>query len=171
MNPFNFNKVEDFRQIALCIHHIKYNENIYSLWMVYLKSGMGELQQKQQQHNSRHTLIVQVWPTSIKSKVKKDIRSGIKEYDACLAYVKDRLNTFEKNIAKAQAHLNDRLKRLYYHLSPTVIREAIEKFVENNLIHERARIQHKIQLVHFDYHERSLELQYLQYNPTEAQVI
>ena len=168
MNLLNSNNIEDFRQIAICIHHVKYNGHLFSLWMAYLKSGMGELQT--QSSSSRNTLTAHVWTASIKSKVKQDIRTGVKEYDACLTYVKAQLNTFEKNIAKAQSHLNDRMKRLSYHLPATVIQEAIGKFVEDNLIQERAKIQHKIQLVHFDYHERILELQYLQYKPTEAQV-
>ncbi len=160
------NRLEDFRQMATFIHYIKYNEILYSLWTVYLKSGLGEL--KAAQH-PRNPLNPQVWPMSVKSMVKTNIRSGVKEHDACLAYVKNRLVELEKDIKQSQSNLHDQINRLSTN-SSSIIRHAIQTFIDKKLIKLRKTIEHKIQLVHYDYDERILELQYLQHNPTEAQV-
>ena len=166
MDAVNINKLEDFRQIAICIHHIKYNEILYSLWTVYLKSGLGELLP---QHPPQNALNPSVWPIPIKSRVTNNIRQGINEHNVCLVYVQNRLLELEKGIQQSQINLQDQVKRLPDYSSSTIA-QAIEKFVENKLSNLREKIQHKIQLFHYDYKERILEEQYLQHNPTEAQV-
>ena len=166
MDTINANKLEDFRQMAIFIHHIKYNEILYSLWNVYLKSGLGELKP----HNhSRHTLNIQMWPMPVKLRVKVNISSDNKKHDTCLTYVKKRLMELEKNIKQSQSNLYDQINRLSS-FSSSFIRQTIEKFVEDRLINLRQNIEHKIQLVNYDYDEEILRLQYLQHNPNEAQV-
>ncbi len=166
MDTANISKLKDFRQIAICIHHIKYNEILYSLWTVYLKSGLGELQS---QHQPQNPLNPSVWPIPIKSRMKNSVRQGINEHNACLVYVQNRLLELEKGIQQSQINLQNQIKRRPDYSSSNIA-QAIEKFVENKLSNVRDKIQHKIQLVHYDYKERILEEQYLQHNPTEAQV-
>lgn len=166
MDTVNISKLEDFRQIAICIHHIKYNEILYSLWNIYLKSGLGELQSQDQ---SLYPLNPSVWPIPIKSSVKNSVRQGINEHDACLVYVQNRLRELEKDIQQSQMNLKNQTKRLPNYSSSSIA-QAIDEYVENKLSNLRGKVHHKIQLVHYDYKERILEEQYLQRNPTEAQV-
>lgn len=167
MDTANKSKLEDFRQIASCIHHIKYNEALFSLWTAYLKSGLGELQSEAQ---PRNPLSPSVWSIPIKSTVKNSIRQGINEHDACLIYVQNRLLKLQNDIQQSQINLMNQTKHLPDHPSSASIAQGIEKFVENKLSNLRDKIQHKIQLLHYDYKERILEEQYLQQSPTEAQV-
>ena len=172
MSAANVQHLEDFRQIAIFIYHIKYNEILYSLWNAYFKSGLGELQSTEEYHlKSSPILNTQLWPIQIKSKVKKNIRLGINEHDSCLTYVKNRLVELEKIIKQFQTNLYDQFNRLYNHAySLSMIREKIEIFIEDKLIDLRKKIQYKIQLIYYDYDERIFELQYLRCDPTENQV-
>jgi hypothetical protein len=167
MNTVSVSKLEDFRQMAIFIHHTKYNQVLYSLWTVYLKSGLGELKS---QYHSQNSLHPQIWPMPVKSMVKINIRSGIEEHDACLAYVEHCLVELEKSIKQSQSNLNDQINHLCDYSSFSIIQQAIKNFVEDQLTHLHKKIELKIQLVHYDYEERILELQYLQHNPIEAQV-
>jgi hypothetical protein len=101
--------------------------------------------------------------------MKNSVRQGINEHNACLVYVQNRLLELEKGIQQSQINLQNQIKRRPDYSSSNIA-QAIEKFVENKLSNVRDKIQHKIQLVHYDYKERILEEQYLQHNPTEAQV-
>jgi hypothetical protein len=77
----------------------------------------------------------------------------------------------ETAIKQSQNNLHNQTNRLpNYYSSSSIVQKAIETFVEENLTGLRNKIEYKIQLVHYDYDERILELQYLQHNPTEAQV-
>ena len=168
-NTIHANKLEDFRQLAIFIHCIKYNQILHSLWIVYLQSGLGKLQSK---YDYEKTFNVQVWPISIKSKVKIDIQSGINDHNGYLTFVNNRLTELNKSIQQYQSDLHDHINRLFhddYSLTP-IIQQAIEVFVEDNLSDLRKKIHFKIELIQYYYDERILELQYLQHNPTETQV-
>ena len=73
-----------------------------------------------------------------------------------------------KNIKQSQNNTHDQISRLPNFSS--IVQQATESFVEENLTSLRNKIEYKIELVHYDYDERILEVQYLQHNPTEAQV-
>ncbi|CAF1559392.1 unnamed protein product [Rotaria sordida] len=156
--------LEKFRQIAILIHRIKYIEILYSLWTIYLQSGSGQLNS----HYSRNELGPQLWVKPVKSMVKVPVRSGVEENEACLAYVKNRLAQLVK--VKQEYHVDLQVQLNHLPHCSIMIQQAIEKFIEENLISLRKKIEHKIQLVHFDYDEQIVKLDYLQQNPNEAQI-
>ncbi|CAF1506248.1 unnamed protein product, partial [Rotaria sordida] len=163
------NKFEDFRQMAISIHHIKYNQILHSLWTIYLKSGLDEL--KTSCSIKQPSLTAQLWPISVRSIVKNNIHSSVNEHNACLTYVKERLAELEKHIQQYQSNLSHQTNRLSTVVNNLlIIRQNIETFIEEKLTYLRRRIEHKIQLVNYDYDEYILELQYLQHHPTEIQI-
>ena len=155
---------EDYRQMTICIHEIIFDQILSSLWNAYLKSGLGTLKSQL----SHGQFCPRQWPVPVKSMVKVDIREGTKENDACLSYVKNRLIALERLIEQSQANLHHRSKTLPDYTP--MIKQKIETFVDEKLVRLRRKIEHKIQLVHYDYDECILQQQYLQHNPTEAQV-
>ncbi|CAF4756126.1 unnamed protein product [Rotaria sp. Silwood1] len=156
--------LEKYRQIAIVIHRIKYIEILYSLWTVYLQSGLGQLKT----HYSCNGLGPQLWVKPVQSMVKVTVRSGTEENEACLTYVKNGLTQLHKAIQ--QAHTDLHVQKNHLPNDSTLIQQAIERFVEENLTSLRKKIQHKIQLVHYDYEEHILKLDYLTLNPSETQI-
>ncbi|CAF1541043.1 unnamed protein product [Rotaria sordida] len=156
--------LEKYRQIAILIHRIKYIEILYSLWKVYLQSGLGQLKSD----FSRNELGPHVWVKSVQSMVKMAVRSGLEKHDACLTYVKNRLVQLDKSKQECHADLQVQLNHLSHY--STIIQPAIDTFIEENLLSLRKKIQHKIQLVYFDYEEEIIKHEYLKQNPNDAQI-
>ncbi|CAF1273820.1 unnamed protein product [Rotaria sp. Silwood1] len=156
--------LEKYRQIAVLIHRIKYIEILYSLWKVYLQSGLGQLKS----NFSRNELGPHVWVKPVQSMVKVAVRSGLGKYDACLDYVKNRLAQLDKSKQECHADLQVQLNHLSH--QPSMIQQALEKFIEENLLSLRKKIQHKIQLVRFEYEEEIIKHEYLKQNPNDAQI-
>ena len=90
------------------MHYIKYNEILYSLWTVYLKSGTDDTSIVKIQSNSS------VWPLCLSNRrVKNNVRQGIiDEHHACLTYVQNRLLELEKDIKQWQINLQNQIQRL-----------------------------------------------------------
>ncbi|CAF2907418.1 unnamed protein product [Rotaria sp. Silwood2] len=158
------NKLDNYRAIAILIHRIKYIEILYSLWKVYLQSGLGQLKS----HYTRNEPGPQLWVKPVQSMVKVTVRSGTEEHQACLAYVERRLDDLNKARLKSYADLQ--IQKICLPPNSIIIQQAIEKFIEDNLICLRKKIEYKIQLVQYDFDERILQLDYLKQNPTEAQI-
>ncbi|CAF0982130.1 unnamed protein product [Rotaria sordida] len=156
--------LEKYRQIAISIHRIKYIEILYSLWKVYLQSGLGQLKCD----NFPNESGPHVWVKPVQSMVKVAVRSGLEKNDACLAYVKNRLAQLDKSKQEYHTDLQVQLNHLSHQAN--IIQQPLEKFIEENLLSLRKKIQHKIQLVYFEYKEEIIKHEYLKQNPNEAQI-
>lgn len=82
----------------------------------------------------------------------------------CLTFTSQYLSDLEKKVKNYETQLNIEKRRLREHI------QTIELFVQERLESFRIRIEHQIELVHYNYNDRMLEFQYLRYNPTLRQV-
>ncbi|CAF4267849.1 unnamed protein product, partial [Rotaria magnacalcarata] len=159
-------QLEDYRQMAILIYRIKHSEILQSLWTTCQKSGSGQLNTQLARNRSGPLF----WPKPIKSMVKVTIRSGsTEEHDACLAYVKIRLVESQKIIEESHIQLKLQINRLSSIYS-SKIRQAMDTFVKQQLTGLRMKIEHKVKLLHYDYDEHILQLEYLQQQPTQTQI-
>ncbi|CAF1063429.1 unnamed protein product [Rotaria magnacalcarata] len=163
-NEISSSQLENFRIVAILIHRLKFIQILHGLWTIYLQAGLGQLKS----HYSQNELGQQLWVKPIQSMVKINVRSGIEHNEACLTYVKNRLTELDK--AKQECHADLQTKINFSSHYSTTIRQAIEKFVEENLMSLRKKIEHKIQLVHYSYDEQILKDNYLKQNPNETQI-
>ena len=107
-----------------------------------------------------------IWPTQVKTIVKHARNACTNENDACMALVQDRLHGFNARIQKYRTEL-DTLKNRLQDDRKTIC-QTIEAFVQEKLENLRRKIHHKITLVHYDYKDRALELEFLHQKPSES---
>ncbi|CAF1651422.1 unnamed protein product [Rotaria magnacalcarata] len=159
------NKLEDYRLMTILIYRIKHSEILLHLWTTYRRSGSGLLKT----YHARNELGPLFWPKPIKYMVKVTVRFGTEEHDACLAYVESRLVELEKMSQESHTQLKFQINRLSSIYSSTV-RQVMDTFVEQQLTSLRMKIEHKVELLHYDYDEHILQLEYLEQQPTEVQI-
>ncbi|CAF1389602.1 unnamed protein product [Adineta steineri] len=136
--------LEDLRAIAILMHKIFSIEIIHSLWIVYRKSGMGELQSKFQTNQ----IGAKVWPKDVRSRIKTSQIQYIDDDDddACLTLT-SRLPGYNRSIE-----------------------HIIEKFVQQRLHSLRIEIDQEIALVQYYYTDQILKRTYLDQKSNENQI-
>jgi hypothetical protein len=168
--------MEELRKIAILIYKIMFIQNYQALWMTYLKSGTGQLLliNQSQEQKLMYPTNLPIWPKEMKaiiqqqSSTKKD-KKTINENEICMTFVNNSLHELDTELKKYQIELS--IKINHFNGSYTItIQKRIEKYIEENLSSLRMEIEHKIQLVHYDYHIRALKLEYLRHNPNQYQV-
>ena len=158
--------LEDLRNVAILVHKIVSIEIIQSLWIVYKKSGTGNLSftlslPKQVDRN--------VWPKEVQSLVKKSPVSSTNQYDLCLTMVNYCLNELSSKSNQYRHELNVLTSRLRNYSRS--LEYTIEKFVQENLQQTlRMKIDQEITLIEYYYTDQILQRAYLTQNPTEKQV-
>ena len=161
-------KKEDLRKIAILMYKIIIIPIYQRLWTAYLKSGIGQLIIPSKTKLSYSTAI-SIWPKEIKSMLPVSTNTdNTNENESCLKLVNDRLDELDHQLKLYQTELNMKINHFQGYI-PT-IRTTIETYIEQNLHSLRMEMDHKIELIHFDYHIRSLKLEYLRQNPNTFQV-
>ncbi|CAF1344517.1 unnamed protein product [Adineta steineri] len=157
--------LEDLRAIAILIHKIFSIEIIYSLWIVYRKSGMGELQSTFQTNQ----IGTKVWPKDVRSRIKtSQIQYIDDDDDACLTLVNSCLHDLNTKNNQYRRELIVKTSRLPgYNRS---IEHIIEKFVQQRLHSLRIEIDQEIALVQYYYTDQILKRTYLDQKPNENQM-
>ncbi|CAF1168005.1 unnamed protein product [Rotaria sordida] len=130
----------------------------------YLQSGLGQLKCD----NFPNESGLHVWVKPVQSMVKVAVCSGLEKNDACLAYVKNRLAQLDKS--KQEYHTDLQVQLNHLSNQANIIQQPLEKFIVENLLSLRKKIQHKIQLAYFEYKEEIIKHEYLKQNPNEAQI-
>ncbi|CAF4335458.1 unnamed protein product [Adineta steineri] len=141
---------EDLREITSLIHNIRSEQIFHSLWMTYLKSGMGQLKENQ--------TGPAIWLVIVKTMAKQAINAGASENDACTTLVHDRLRQINDKIQKYQTELDLAKSRLPN--DQEAVYQTIETLIEQKLENLRQKIEHKSALVQYDYKDRELELEF-----------
>ena len=145
---------KELRQIAILMYKIMSIQMSYSLWTIYLKSGIGTL-------NSDQPHAIKVWPIEVKSLVMKQATN---EDETCLSYVNNYLRHLDEKMKRYQTELNTKKGHL------NIDTQIIQMFVQQGLESYRMEIEHKITLVQYDYNDYVLEMEYLQHHPSKHQV-
>jgi hypothetical protein len=90
------------------------------------------------------------------------------ENESCLKLVNDRLDESDHQLKQYQTELNMKVNNFPgYTLT---IQTIIETYIEQNLHSLRMEMDHKIELIYYDYHIQALKLEYFRQNPNTFQV-
>lgn len=160
--------VEDLRQIAIIIYKrmfIRINQN---LWITYFKSGIGQLILSSKQ-SFNYPINVHVWPKEVKNLVdgSRDTKDRQKN-DVYKNYVDKYLHKLETQLEHYDTELNNRMNCFQNYALK--LQHSIETYIEQHINSLRMDIDHKIELVHYDYHIQALKLEYYNHHPNEYQV-
>ena len=141
---------------------------IRSLWEVYRKSGVGELET----HLTTNVIDRRIWPKEILSFVKDEkvgettVRN--KEDDVCLNFVNDYIRQLNDQSDEYRREL--RLKTSAVSDYTPNLEDTIENFVQQGLVCLRLEIDCQIAMIHHHYIDELLQRQCLVQNPTDRQV-
>jgi hypothetical protein len=168
IRPLTIN-MEELREAAILMHKIMTIDIIQSLWIVYRKSGIGDLPCTLPINYQYDTKI---WPKEVQSLMKlqqSQIPKYINEHDnPCLTFVNYCLHDLEDKNAQYQRELNMKTSRLIDYTCS--LKYIIEEFVQQGLQSLRTEIDQQIALVQYDYTDSLLKRAYLAQNPNENQV-
>ena len=163
-------QIDELRRMAIVIYKIRIIQMNHDLWTVYYQSGMGELLSPSQAKLSYST-TVSIWPKQIKMLIQQlnNVNKTVNQHQLYVKFVQDHLHEMDQQLNQLQIELNLKVKTFEDYIS-TTIQKRIETYVEENLQSYRRKIEHQIQLVHYDYHIRALKLEYLRYQRNAYQV-
>ncbi|CAF1658763.1 unnamed protein product [Adineta ricciae] len=148
--PNTINNINRLRKIALLIYKIIIIQTYQLLWAAYLKSGIGQLIIPSQTKLPYKTTL-SIWPKEIKTMLLANNLHGLDSY-----------------LKQFQTELNIKANNLKGFTLTS--QNIIQTYIGKNLQIFRMEIEHKIELVYYDYHIRALKLEYHQLNPNPFQV-
>ena len=160
--------LEELRDIATLMHKIMSIEIVHSLWIIYQKSGEGNLPSTTLPTTNQ--IDRKIWPIQVQSLMKKQspILPSINDHNACLTFINHCLH--ELNMKSNQYRHELKVKASRLHGYTHSLECTIEKFIKQNLECSRIDIDQQIASVQYDYTEQILKRAYLSQNPNENQV-
>ncbi|CAF4406564.1 unnamed protein product, partial [Rotaria magnacalcarata] len=163
------NNANELRRIAILIYKIMVIQSYRYLWKNYLKSGTGQLFiRSKTEQKLFYSITLPIWPKEIKTIVLSNTKNKINENDICLKLVNDQLYGMQHQLNKYEKELNIQATNVEGY-SPS-IHKIIMKYVEQNLnLSFHRKIVHQVNLIHYDYHIRALELEYFRHKPNQYQ--
>lgn len=164
-------QVDELRKIAILIYKTMVIESYQLLWTTYLKSGLGQLTiESQQKQSIIYPTNLPIWPKELKNlfSLSKSNTKNTDVNEQYLRFVKGQLNELEHQLKQYQIGLSVKSKNCngYKLLNEKII----ETYIEENFLPFRIKIQHKIELIYYDYHIQALKLEYFRYHPNDQQV-
>ena len=110
-----------------------------------------------------------IWAKDIKNMLQLTNNTNkTNENKIYLKFVNKQLHALNHQLQECQTEFN--IKATHFPDYTLTIQKIIETYVEGNLQSFRMKIEHQIELIHYDYHIRVLKLEYSRYNPNEYQV-
>ncbi|CAF1989787.1 unnamed protein product [Rotaria magnacalcarata] len=154
------------QQIALLMHRIKLIPIYLRLWKTYWKSGMGQFNLDSKEHYS-YPMNYKIWPKKIQSilsfiQIKEENKQQMH-----IDFVYDYIDELKQQLTTSQIEHEKMTKN--FHGYTFSIEELLEDYLEKNLSSLRMHIEHKIKLIHYDYHIQVIKLTYEQEHPNEYQ--
>jgi hypothetical protein len=167
------NNIEALRHIAILIYKRILIQTYQTLWRTYLKSGMGQLiiQSPSQYPSTYYPTNMKIWPKEIKAMVQSttSMNKTSENEDICMAaFVNSKLHQLDHQLKQYETEL--KIQTTNFNGYTLIIQQMIEAYIEQNLRLFHMEIEHKIELVHYDYHIRALKVEYFRQNPNEYQV-
>jgi CCR4-NOT transcriptional regulation complex NOT5 subunit len=137
------------------------------LCKTYLKSVMGQLI-IQSQDRSMYSTRLELWPKQIKTMIQSTTMNKTIENEVCVAFVNNNLHELDKQLKQYEVELKIQITN--FNGYTFTIQQTIGTYIKQNLLSLHMEIEHKIELVHYDYHIRALKLEYFRQNPNSYQV-
>jgi hypothetical protein len=97
-----------------------------------------------------------------------EIKDNENKHGIYQSFVRRQLFTLDTLLMKYQDQLN--VTATLFHGYTLHIQQTIETYIEEHLRSFRMKIEHHIELIHYDYHIQALKLDYLRHHPTQFQV-
>ncbi|CAF3964179.1 unnamed protein product [Rotaria sp. Silwood1] len=159
--------IEQLRQIGIFTYKKIFIRIHHGLWFSYFKAGTGQLI-SQVEGQLDYSTNLPIWPKEINALVQKPTHINNKnENDFYMNFINDRLRVLDNKLKEYEYELIKRINSISgYSLQ---VQHLIETYVEQNLSTLRLEIEHKIQLIHYDYHIQALKLEYYRHHPNEYQ--
>jgi hypothetical protein len=164
----NNNQMEELRKIAILIYKIMVIQSYHALWATYLKAGIGQLINQSQQDKSIYPTNISIWPKVIKKMIELTENNKTNENEICMAFVNNNLRQLDNQLKQHEAEL--KIQTTNFKDYTLAIQQMIEPYIKQNLSGLYMEIEHKIQLIHYDYHIQALKVEYFRQNPNEYQV-
>jgi hypothetical protein len=157
----------ELRKIAILIYKIMVIQTYHLLWIAYLRSGLGELiiPSKEQ---LLYSTTIPIWPKEIKTLLQLTKKTNKDDDEIYLNFVNDHLHELDHQLKQYQTELN--IKANNFNGYTLAIQKILETYIEQNLQSFRMKIEHQIELIHYDYHIRALKLEFFRYKPNADQV-
>ena len=156
--------LEALREVALVMHKTMTMTIVHALWVVYRKSGTGELPLPV----SAYRGDCRVWPPEVRSLAKQLVEPSIDDDDACLRFVEHCLNDLREQHEQHQCELPIKTRAVPGYTR--IIESALEKFVKQGLASLQVDIDGQIASVRYRYNDTILQRAYLVTNPDYSQV-
>ena len=157
--------VDDLRKVAMLMCKIICLDLVHSLWIVYRKSGTGDLPSSL----AIHQVNTKIWPIEVQSYMKlTKFQCHTGEDNPSLTFVNHYLQQFNDQSKQYRIQLNTKTSRLMGYTRS--LEHIIEKFVQQGLISKRIEIDREIALVQYHYTDVLLKRAFLVQNPNEDQV-
>ncbi|CAF4950055.1 unnamed protein product [Rotaria magnacalcarata] len=163
------NNMDELRKIAILLHKIMVIQTYQYLWKTYFKSGTGQLIiPSETKQKLSYSTTLPIWPKEIKTIVLSNKKDKTNGNEICLKFVNDHLYALQHQLKQYQQELNIKANNFQgYTIS---IQEKLMAYIEQNLNSSLSKkIEHQVELIHYDYHIRALELEYFQHKPNEYQ--
>jgi hypothetical protein len=129
---------------------------------------MGQLIIQQQKQLVAYSTNVPIWPKEIKTMLKSKNIDKTNENQIYLNFVNHHLHELDNQLKQFQTELN--LKTNHFQGYTLTMQKMIETYLEQNLHCLHMKIEHEIELIHYDYHIQALKLEYFRHKPNAYQV-
>ena len=166
--PIGKNNMHELPKIAIVIYKTIFIQNYHTLWMTYLRSGMGQLLSPSQEPLIYPTNLP-IWPKQVKVILKSSTKMDQTDENKIFnTFVNHYLHELDSEMKKYQIELNIKINN--FNGYTLTIQQMIETYIETNFQSFHTKTQHDIELIHYDYHIRALKLEYLRQHPNKYQV-
>ena len=156
--------LEELRKISILIYKIMIIQTYHLLWTTYLKSGRGQLFVP-----ADGTTTIPIWPKELQAFfVQHSTTNQTNENDMYLTCVNSQLSELDRQLKQSKNELNTKANNL--HGYTLTVQKSIEAYIEQYLRPFRTGIEHRVELIHYDYSIRTLKLEFLRHHPTAHQV-
>lgn len=155
--------IENLREMALLIHHIRSIKLVIAEWQLYLLSGTGQIKVCLTQ-----TSDVSIWTEEVKKMMLQENVSEI-DSDICLVYVKDyleRLNQKLKQFEMEKKQCQDRLIGYTQQMDQKIEQYTFEQYIKQGDL----RLQNKMIVLEHQHRNRALELDFELLEPQPDQL-
>ncbi|CAF1586503.1 unnamed protein product, partial [Adineta steineri] len=150
--------IKQLREVAIIIYKIMIIQTYHLLWMAYLKSGRGELIISSE--------TIPIWPKDITSLFK--LNNTTNAHEIYLNFVNQQLHALDHQLNICKTGLNTKANNICGY--SIMVQKIIDTYIEKHIQPFRLKTEHQTELIHYDYHIRTLKLQYIQHNPNQYQI-
>jgi hypothetical protein len=156
---------DDIQHICILIYKMHILSMYHLLWTTYWQSGLGQLiiktSERQQQINYVvYSMNISFWP--------KEIKQHIDTCTSSMDLVCYHRQELERQLKQMKMEWNDKVNRFSGYNSK--VEQLLQDYIIENLHEFQKDIEHKIELVTYDYQIEAIKQEFNHQNPTEYQV-